>query len=50
MTRCSNCLDVETCEDCEVGLCFCCCADYSCSQNVNYEEKKVDEEEGEAEK
>ena len=38
--KCPKCLDVEVCDACEVGLCHICCEDWTCPNNVLYEENK----------
>jgi len=41
MTACVECLDVEACEECEMGTCEFCCTDETCSRsyaNPNREE------------
>ena len=45
MTACVECLDVEACEDCEMGTCEFCCTDQTCPRsyaNPNREEECPD--------
>jgi hypothetical protein len=38
--KCTKCWDIETCSDCEIESCHICCEDYTCPNNVLYEENK----------